>query len=84
MKLAAENLLVFNYRSQTQVQDSGFFFQWLQVYFLKKIMNLLPGTLPLALLAEIIYILTEIICLFQNGPSYKIMCILHVQGSVFS
>ena len=31
-----------------------------------------------------IYILTEIICLFQNGPSYKIECILHVQGGVFS
>lgn len=56
------------------------FFQWLQVYFLKKIMNLLTGALPLALLAEsTMYILTEII-----GPSYKIMCILHVQGGVFS
>lgn len=43
------------------------FFQWLQVYFLKKIMNLLTGALPLALLAEsTMYILTEIICLFQN------------------
>ena len=56
------------------------FFQWLQVYFLKKIMNLLTGALPLTLLAEsTMYILTEII-----GPSYKIMCILHVQGGVFS
>ena len=43
-------------------------------------MNLLTGALPLALLTEsTMYILTEII-----GPSYKIMCILHVQGGVFS